>query len=447
MTTTTTDRPPTAADLLTRDGWSRERLERHCGDALAALLRHAVARSPYYREVLGAAPWERPFQELPVLTKATLMARWDDVVTVPALRLAAVEERLADPGYDGTVASGIRACTTSGSSGRRGVFVFGEDELATWVAAMLRALAYLGVAPGMRTCGLGSVSPTHMSRHLFAALEGVPVTQPPVVSALTPLPDLVRHVQAAQPEVLLGYTSVIAALADEQLRGRLDIAPRAIGTTSEVLADDHRERIRAAWSVEAREAYPTTEVPVIAGCAQDGPDLLVADDLVIVEAVDAEGGPVPFGAPGHRLLVTNLVNRTQPLIRYELADAVTLAPPSGARPWTRITRIEGRTADVLDLPAAGGGTVRVHPHRLRRAFTALPEVGAYQLRVSPTGITARIVPDPAHAGGTAAVAVQQALRAELRQAGAVVAVTVELADEIARDPAKGGKLAAVVVES
>ena len=46
--------------------------------------------------------------------------------------------------------------------------------------------------------------------------------------------------------MIVGYPSVIALLAEEQLQGRLDIAPRVVVTTSEVLTDDaaQTDRVR-----------------------------------------------------------------------------------------------------------------------------------------------------------------------------------------------------------
>ena len=52
----------------------------------------------------------------------------------------------------------------------------------------------------------------------------------------------------------------------------------------------------------------------------------VFEDLVHVEVVDDDGRAVPDGSPGSRILVTNLLNRTQPLIRFELTDLVTVSP-------------------------------------------------------------------------------------------------------------------------
>ncbi len=53
--------------------------------------------------------------------------------------------------------------------------------------------------------------------------------------------------------------------------------------------------------------------------------LHVAEDVVVLEVVDELGLPVPPGTPGYKVLVTSLIGRTVPLIRYELADSVTLA--------------------------------------------------------------------------------------------------------------------------
>lgn len=53
-------------------------------------------------------------------------------------------------------------------------------------------------------------------------------------------------------------------------------------------------------------------------------------DWVILEPVDAALRPVPPGNPSHSTLLTNLANRVQPIIRYDLGDSVTMlpAPPS-----------------------------------------------------------------------------------------------------------------------
>ena len=317
------------------------------------------------------------------------------------------------------------------------------DELVEWLGASLRALARIGVRPGTRICSIGSPSALHLSRHIFAFFQGRPVTEAPPVSVMTPLLELARYVQEMQPEALVGYPTVIAGLADEQLRGRMDIAPRIVATGSEVLSDDAVERIRSAWGIEPREAYPTTEAAIIASELVDR-ELLICEDLVMLEVVDEAGEPVPPDTPGHRVLLTNLVNRLQPLIRYELADAVTTTAPAGY-PYTRIRRIEGRTSEILELASTDGGTIRVHSNRLRRAFVPLRDVSAHQLRIGPERITAVVVPTPGARDGVAAD-VERALAHELVELGASATVAVRLADAIERDVARAGKLQVILVE-
>ena len=115
----------------------------------------------------------------------------------------------------------------------------------------------------------------------------------------------------------------------------------------------------------------------------------------MVENVDADDRPVPPGTPGARLLVTNLHNLVQPLIRLAVSDVVTLHPepcPCG-RPLVRAAAIEGRSDDVLSLPARGGGTVTVLPaqfavvtrDRAVREFQVRQEAGGLRVLVVPCG--------------------------------------------------------------
>jgi phenylacetate-CoA ligase len=100
----------------------------------------------------------------------------------------------------------------------------------------------------------------------------------------------------------------------------------------------------------------------------------LSDDLVIVEAVDAPGQPVPAGLRSHHVYVTNLFNPLLPLIRYEISDEVTLLdePRACGSAHQRIADIEGRNDDTFLY--AGG--VSVHPHVFRSILAHQPAVCA-----------------------------------------------------------------------
>jgi phenylacetate-CoA ligase len=115
--------------------------------------------------------------------------------------------------------------------------------------------------------------------------------------------------------------------------------------------------VTAAWGVRPANVYATTEAPIIAYSSPQDPCLDVAEDLVVLEVVDASGRPDAPGRPGERVLVTNLAGRTVPLIRYEIGDVVTPAdgPSPAGRPYARLAGVQGRSADVLRPPARAMG--------------------------------------------------------------------------------------------
>lgn len=120
----------------------------------------------------------------------------------------------------------------------------------------------------------------------------------------------------------------------------------------------------------------------------------IADDLVILEPVDAEGRLVPYGQPADRLLLTNLYNLDQPLIRYDLSDAVTMtdAPcPCGCE-HRRITSVAARMDGTVPLP--GGAAV---PRReIERILLASPGVADFFVRPDGTGIDVSVVTDDSY---------------------------------------------------
>jgi phenylacetate-coenzyme A ligase PaaK-like adenylate-forming protein len=434
-----------ALELLERDTWSRERLLEHRRDRLRALIRHATTSSPYYREALGGDAEHAELEDLPTLSKSTLMEEFDRVVTDPRLQLAQTERFLGEADSGALHLGEYRVFSTSGTTGIPGLFVYSRAEFAHWLAVMLRSMVRLGLRPGTRLVGVGAPSALHISQQSIAALQAAGRSDAPRLSVLTPLEETVAALNEDQPEMLGGYASVMGLLAEEQLSGRLAISPRVVLTTSEVLTEDVRARIEAAWTTPV-QGYFSTEVLVIASDSLDHVGMHVCED-VILEVVDENDRPVAPGTLGSKVLLTNLVNYAQPLIRYELSDAVELAagPDPSGRPFDRIARVDGRSDDVLRLPAKGGGVVAVHPYRLRAPFTRLLDVLQYQIVQRANGLVVRVVPRAGSEHGLEQ-RVREAMCAALAEAGAASWVRVELVDAIERETGHAAKVKLVVSE-
>lgn len=409
-----------ARELLARDGWSRDELLAHRDERLRALLEHAVRASPYYRETLDAG---KPLDELPTLSKATLMREWDRIACDPALTLAGVEAHV-EARAAGPYLGRFRVGTTSGASGLRGLFAYGPEDFATWAAVCIRQLVRCGVRPDSRRVSIAARDEVHISKQIYAVLQ----SEAPKLDVLMPVDELVTSLNAYLPEVLMGYSGILGVLADEQLCGRLDIAPDVLVGTSEPLTADIRARTRAAWELEPANGYATTEALLVAGSTPATPDVLeVPEDVLIVEVA------------GDKVLLTNLANFTLPLIRYELEDRVTpgAGPNPTGRPYAWLSSVDGRTSDTLRMPALAGGRVEVLPYRLGEPFAHLPDVRQFQLDWDGERLLARVVLRP----DGSAEPVAGELAAALRGAGAApIPIEVVHVRALEREPGPAGKL-------
>jgi phenylacetate-coenzyme A ligase PaaK-like adenylate-forming protein len=74
------------------------------------------------------------------------------------------------------------------------------------------------------------------------------------------------------------------------------------------------------------ELYGTTESGISGVHCSEHTGLHLFEDQFIVEVVDETHRLVPPGQSGDHILITSLVNSTQPLIRYVISDLVTIRP-------------------------------------------------------------------------------------------------------------------------
>jgi phenylacetate-CoA ligase len=423
-----------AGELSARDGWSRTALLELQRQRLHGLIEHAVSASPYYRDAIGAAGHGRPsLEDLPILTKTRLMDEWDRIVTDPRLRLNEVEAHLAGERCGELYLGEYRAFATGGTTGERAVIVYDTHGWLAAIANVLRCVKTMGARPESRVAGIGAPTPLHVTNRAFAELRAER-TDVPRLSVLTPLTELVARLNDYQPEMIFTYPSFARRLIEEQDAGRLRICPGRVASTAEVLAADVRHRIREVWNARVLDSYGITEAGLIGTECDAAQGIHIAEDMVVFEVVDDRNRRVPEGQAGSKVLITNLFNRTLPLVRYEISDLVTLdsGPCACGRPYARVTAIDGRREDYLTLRAAGGGTIRIHAARLRAPLVAVPGLRQFQVVPAGTHLKLRLaIRSDADVEGARASATN-IVGAALREAGADVSVAVELVETIDR---------------
>ncbi len=281
---------------------------------------------------------------------------------------------------------------------------------------------------------IGGGSPTHMSRRGAQSLD-VGVHRLLSLAATQPLGELVERLNDFQPDFMTAYPSSAALLADEQLGGRLRLNLTGLTTSSETLTPALRERLERAFGVTPTNFYATTEG--VWGHECEHGSLHLFDDMCIAENVDEDGKPVPPGEVGSRLLVTNLFNLVQPLIRFEITDLVAVEPdlcPCG-RTLTRLRSLEGRAEEVVRI-----GGVAVHPLEFG-VVTADPDVREFQVVQEGEALRLRVALRNGSEGAEERLG--ERVRGRLAELGVARAeVSVERVDALERSP--GGKVQMVV---
>ena len=171
------------AVLASRDRWTREELLAYQSQALAELRAFALARSPFYRECHRGLE-NAPLGALPPLTKAMLMERFDELVTDRQVRLHDVEAQLRSAAPKDLFRHRYRIAATSGTTGRRGVFLADRSEWTSVLASYARANDWAGVPAGLfhrlRVAIVSSTNPTHQSSIVGATLASPDCADAPI---------------------------------------------------------------------------------------------------------------------------------------------------------------------------------------------------------------------------------------------------------------------------
>ena len=379
-----------APRLMAQLDWPAERVAAHRSQRLRALVRCAVARSPWHRQRLGGVDVDRldaeSLRQLPAMTKTDLMEHFDQLVTDERLSLKLVNAHLDRVETDGYLLDRYSAIASGGSSGERGVFVYDWEGWAVfWLSCFRHLLRAKQSDPefASRPLKVAWVMAGHLT-HATAAL-GRTFAGPNLTTfrfpVTLPIEEIVSGLNHAQPDCLNAYPSALHLLSFEAQAGRLRINPRRIQSAAEPLLPEIRRAAEAAWGVRVGNLYGTSEgggtaVPC------DRRRTHLSEDLVIVEPVDEDGRPVAPGERSAKIYLTNLYNRALPLIRYEITDEVTVLtePCQCGSSMASVADIQGRLDDMFFYDGRP-----VHPHLFRTALSRRAAIVEYQVRQTPSG--------------------------------------------------------------
>ncbi len=158
--------------------------------------------------------------------------------------------------------------------------------------------------------------------------------------------------QEFRPKFIRSYVSALWTLSQFALDNKV-ILPQVKGIVAmaEALPEPVAETIRKAFNAKIFNLYGSTEMPWIAMTCPESDLLHVMSDYYYVEVLREDGTPANPGETG-QLVITDMVVKAAPLIRYRIGDLAELAasPCPCGRPFLSLKSVCGRTNDIFTLP-------------------------------------------------------------------------------------------------
>jgi phenylacetate-CoA ligase len=150
-------------------------------------------------------------------------------------------------------------------------------------------------------------------------------------------------------DLLLGYSSSLDMAASVAFEKQIEFkAPKAIMSSAGTLTASMLANVRRAFSAPVANRYGSRECGDMA-CTCNFGNLHFCPVTSYVEVV-APAGPSTQGVGTGGILITSLLNRTMPLIRYEIGDLATALRHEKCAcglEWPWVESIDGRLADAL----------------------------------------------------------------------------------------------------
>lgn len=340
--------------------------ERKSGEARAKdvqmrlrdLVLYAKEHSPYFQQAYRDIDESFVLSDLPVTSKSKLMESYEDWVTDSEISLAGLMEYLSDVKNVSVLYLGrYTALLTSGTSGNPMPMV--RDSYHNAIHGCLVAQRLLkGIDPNLMNPAhtkiasvitLESLSSSYSSAMRIKQKAGEFSENLALFSVLTPMPQLVKQLNAFQPKFLSGYASSLSLLAKEKEAGTLTIEPQALASSAELLSDEVYATLRQTFNCPVLNNYCSTEGGEIAMTCSEG-HLHLNEDWIIVEPVDSQCRPVGSGNWSDGVLITDLTNYVQPVIRYHVNDSVRIsASTCKCGSSLPVLEISGRAGEILSF--------------------------------------------------------------------------------------------------
>ena len=337
---------------------SREKILRLQEKRLRKIISYAYNNSPFYRRLYNSKGiFEEDLDtvkidDFPIVDKELIMDNFNDVVTktdISKTKIMDFLEKNKDPST--LFLNKYHVVHTSGSSGKIGVFIYSKKDWDSFFPYITRVFdfkvkknksVFFGATDGhFLGAGFNAWLTIGLSRFFTNSI---------LLNITKPLSIHIKKLNDFQPTILGGYFTGLKILAEEQKKGQLQIHPDVIVNCGEGIVSKDQDYIEKVFGALISNLYGMAECPIIGVGKKLYGGIYLMDDLVYVEMKKDHA------------LITNLYNKTQPLIRYKINDFFEKKTDTKKTlPFTLIDSVVGRSESILWLENNEGKMDFIHP--------------------------------------------------------------------------------------
>lgn len=250
-----------------------------------------------------------------------------------------------------------------GALGKASLFLSGASAWSQYIAFILEALDYRNLKDKQPRIAFVGTEDCHHT--LTRVASHLPANEARVFGCQRPFKHIVAELNDYQPNVLIGYSSVVEMLLHASAHGYLRIRPKRVVTGTDYLQSVSKRQLLAQWNSDVAEYFGLTECGMLAISCDHGSFHLLPFSVVptLVESNT-------FLTPLFHLPVQfkNFLSPEALIPKHQCACGSLM--PTIVTPVGRRTKLLHHSSHPLDL---------IHPIALRSALDLVHGIDSFRL--------------------------------------------------------------------
>jgi phenylacetate-CoA ligase len=276
---------------------------------------------------------------------------WEDIQKVPVVTKVMLRDYATEDIMTCKIHPGINIHSTSGSSGEPFRVAYSKYEDYTSHVRLTKTIMQYGYTPFKKLVMLSRYEPGHQFEveediGLIASLQKrLNLFPKEVISIFEPVDDIIRKLERIKPFIVWSTPSFIHILSLELKKRKQKLNIPLCFLMAETISEEQIEMFRELFCKDIVDAYGSMEAP-FSGYSLNSVDYKnIIPNSTMAEVInhrDFNGQKVGD------ILITSLINKTMPIIRYNLGDYVGVLDDKEF-PNKKIGKIYGRFDDIITI--------------------------------------------------------------------------------------------------